>query len=119
MAANYARKTFLSSPALAKSAFTFKSPSSIASNASKLGGFASIKPSSSSGFSRVFSRCPAELGAMQSLMPLHSVTASVLLTSMLSCKAGNWGWLSEATPYILDDARISWRNSTPMISMLG
>ncbi|KAK1279345.1 hypothetical protein QJS04_geneDACA002860 [Acorus gramineus] len=28
-------------------------------------------------------------------MPLHSVTASSLLNSMLSSKSGSWGWLSE------------------------
>ncbi|PKA49293.1 hypothetical protein AXF42_Ash014195 [Apostasia shenzhenica] len=40
-------------------------------------------------------RHPAELSCVQSLMPLHSVTASSLLTSMLAVKAGSWGWLSE------------------------
>ncbi|KAG9439513.1 hypothetical protein H6P81_019678 [Aristolochia fimbriata] len=42
-----------------------------------------------------FTRLPAVLGCAQSLMPLHSVTASSLLTSKLSLKARNWGWLSE------------------------
>ncbi|KAK1313500.1 hypothetical protein QJS10_CPA06g01535 [Acorus calamus] len=41
------------------------------------------------------SRLPVELGCVQSLMPLHSATASVLLNSMLSSKPGSWGWLSE------------------------
>ncbi|XP_073115358.1 protein NUCLEAR FUSION DEFECTIVE 6, mitochondrial isoform X2 [Elaeis guineensis] len=40
-------------------------------------------------------RLPVELGCAQSLMPLHSVTASALFTSMLSLKPGNWAWLSE------------------------
>ncbi|XP_020105376.1 protein NUCLEAR FUSION DEFECTIVE 6, chloroplastic/mitochondrial-like [Ananas comosus] len=46
------------------------------------------------------SRLPVELGCAQSLMPLHSITASALLTSMLSMKPGGWAWLSEgfATP---------------------
>ncbi|KAI7733611.1 hypothetical protein M8C21_016001 [Ambrosia artemisiifolia] len=46
------------------------------------------------------SRLPVELGGMQSLMPLHSVTASALLKSKLSSEVGQWGTLSEgfATP---------------------
>uniref|UniRef100_A0A0D9V5E6 Uncharacterized protein n=1 Tax=Leersia perrieri TaxID=77586 RepID=A0A0D9V5E6_9ORYZ len=47
------------------------------------------------------SRVPvAALGGVQGLMPLHSATASALLTSMLGLKPGSWGWLSEgfATP---------------------
>ncbi|KAL8233958.1 hypothetical protein R6Q59_020058 [Mikania micrantha] len=49
---------------------------------------------------RFLSRLPVELGSMQSLMPLHSVTASALLQSMLSSEIGQWGSLSEgfATP---------------------
>ncbi|WVZ68915.1 hypothetical protein U9M48_017790 [Paspalum notatum var. saurae] len=44
------------------------------------------------------SRVPvAALGGVQgSLMPMHSATASALLTSMLGLKPGSWGWLSEA-----------------------
>ncbi|GJM93204.1 hypothetical protein PR202_ga09746 [Eleusine coracana subsp. coracana] len=43
------------------------------------------------------SRVPvAALGGVQgSLMPMHSATASALLTSMLGIKPGSWGWLSE------------------------
>nr|XP_043607530.1 protein NUCLEAR FUSION DEFECTIVE 6, mitochondrial-like [Erigeron canadensis] len=46
------------------------------------------------------SREPVELSCMQSLMPLHSATASSLLKSMLSSEVGQWGSLSEgfATP---------------------
>ncbi|XP_071701704.1 protein NUCLEAR FUSION DEFECTIVE 6, mitochondrial-like [Rutidosis leptorrhynchoides] len=46
------------------------------------------------------SREPVELSCAQSLMPLHSATASSLLKSMLSSKVGQWGTLSEgfATP---------------------
>ncbi|KVI02551.1 protein NUCLEAR FUSION DEFECTIVE 6, chloroplastic/mitochondrial-like [Cynara cardunculus var. scolymus] len=46
------------------------------------------------------SREPVELACAQSLMPLHSVTASSLLKSMLSSKVGQWSSLSEgfATP---------------------
>ncbi|RLM91964.1 pentatricopeptide repeat-containing protein [Panicum miliaceum] len=45
----------------------------------------------------VISRVPvAALGCVQgSLMPMHSATASALLTSMLGLKPGSWGWLSE------------------------
>uniref|UniRef100_J3L3V6 Uncharacterized protein n=1 Tax=Oryza brachyantha TaxID=4533 RepID=J3L3V6_ORYBR len=43
-----------------------------------------------------FSRVPvAALGGVHGLMPLHSATASALLTSMLGLKPGSWGWLSE------------------------
>jgi hypothetical protein len=40
----------------------------------------------------------AALGGAQGLMPLHSATASALLTSMLGLKPGSWGWLSEGKP---------------------
>ncbi|GJT83120.1 hypothetical protein Tco_1057462 [Tanacetum coccineum] len=40
-------------------------------------------------------REPVELSCAQSLMPLHSATASSLLRSMLSSKVGQWGSLSE------------------------
>nr|GEU28810.1 hypothetical protein [Tanacetum cinerariifolium] len=45
-------------------------------------------------------REPVELSCAESLMPLHSATASSLLRSMLSSKVGQWGSLSEgfATP---------------------
>eukprot|EP00268_Persea_americana_P040506 TRINITY_DN40242_c0_g1_i3.p1 TRINITY_DN40242_c0_g1~~TRINITY_DN40242_c0_g1_i3.p1 ORF type:complete len:105 (-),score=25.36 TRINITY_DN40242_c0_g1_i3:451-765(-) len=70
--------------------------------ATKMAGSSSPTPSSAR-FSRhrlpFISRLPVELGCAQSLMPLHSVTASALLTSKLF-KSGSWGWLSEgfATP---------------------
>ncbi|MCL7024698.1 hypothetical protein MKW94_002348 [Papaver nudicaule] len=88
-AANCARRAFQSFA---------KSSSSAASGASKFGGFttSTAKPTSTSRFfkSTFSSRLPV-LGCAQSLMPLHSVTASALLTSKLSLKAGNWAWLSE------------------------
>ncbi|KAI3882141.1 hypothetical protein MKW92_022022 [Papaver armeniacum] len=87
MSANCARRAFQS----------FAKSSSFASSAAKFGGFTSTaKPTSTSHFlkSPLFSRLPV-LGCAQSLMPLHSVTASALLTSKLSLKAGNWAWLSE------------------------
>ncbi|XP_010251284.1 PREDICTED: protein NUCLEAR FUSION DEFECTIVE 6, chloroplastic/mitochondrial [Nelumbo nucifera] len=106
MASSCARRTLLSSSASAATILNgcrSSSSSHIASGATKLGGFASTRPTSAR-LSRhklpLFSRLPVELGCAQSLMPLHSVTASALLKSMLSLNAGNWGWLSEgfATP---------------------
>ncbi|CAN6482845.1 unnamed protein product [Victoria cruziana] len=41
------------------------------------------------------SRLPRVLGPVSSLMPLHTATATALMTSMLSVKSRNWGWLSE------------------------
>ncbi|KAG8367069.1 hypothetical protein BUALT_Bualt16G0034300 [Buddleja alternifolia] len=38
---------------------------------------------------------PVELRCGESLMPLHSVTASALLNSKLSSKIGHWTFLSE------------------------
>lgn len=40
---------------------------------------------------------PRVLGSANSLMPLHSVTASALLKSLLSSEVGQWGSLSEGT----------------------
>lgn len=40
-------------------------------------------------------RVPVELSAGVSLIPLHSVTASALLTSLLSLSNQTWGCLSE------------------------
>lgn len=42
-------------------------------------------------------RLPVELGGAQSLIPLHSATASALLTSLLSLHNTSWGCLSEGT----------------------
>ncbi|XP_047060987.1 protein NUCLEAR FUSION DEFECTIVE 6, mitochondrial-like [Lolium rigidum] len=62
---------------------------------------ASALPRAASRRRLAISRVPvAALGGVQGLMPLHSATASALLTSMLGLKPGSWGWLSEgfATP---------------------
>lgn len=40
-------------------------------------------------------RLPVGLGGAQSLIPLHSATASALLTSLLSLHNTSWGCLSE------------------------
>ncbi|XP_042477865.1 protein NUCLEAR FUSION DEFECTIVE 6, mitochondrial-like [Macadamia integrifolia] len=96
MAANFARRSLISSPASATrilSGWKSSASSSFVSGASKLGGFTPAR--STSRVSLHFSRLPMELGCAQSLMPLHSVTASALLTSMLSLNGGNWGWHSE------------------------
>ncbi|URD85274.1 hypothetical protein MUK42_28002 [Musa troglodytarum] len=53
-----------------------------------------------SGISR-FRRSAVELGCEEFLTPCHSVTATALLTSMLSARPGGWTWLSEGNPLIL------------------
>ncbi|XP_042029289.1 protein NUCLEAR FUSION DEFECTIVE 6, mitochondrial-like [Salvia splendens] len=84
--------------------FRSQSSHSVPAGAPKLSGFASTLPRPSPRPSRPFfsstSRLPVELGCGESLMPLHSATASALLNSMLSSKVGRWGYLSEgfATP---------------------
>ncbi|KAK6922176.1 hypothetical protein RJ641_012683, partial [Dillenia turbinata] len=70
-------------------------PSSTPSSFSKFRGFSSVKPSSATSRFLSKSRLPLELGAVQSMMPLHSVTASALFTSLLSLKAQSWGYLAE------------------------
>ncbi|XP_018459182.1 protein NUCLEAR FUSION DEFECTIVE 6, mitochondrial [Raphanus sativus] len=66
--------------------------SSASSSAPKLG-----SSSSRSSLRRrlTSSRIPVELSAGMSLIPLHSVTASALLTSLLSLSNQSWGCLSE------------------------
>ncbi|KAL5552894.1 hypothetical protein UlMin_040295 [Ulmus minor] len=101
MAANCARRTLsASAKTLLKCS---SSPSTFASGATKLGGLFASKSNSASRFSVKklnFSRLPVELASLQSLMPLHSVTASALSTSLLSLQNDKWGCLSEgfATP---------------------
>ncbi|KAK4598096.1 hypothetical protein RGQ29_015552 [Quercus rubra] len=104
MAANYARRTLqISSKTLLSCTSSSSSSSSttFASKASRLSGLglASAGPNSASRLSvhkRILSRLPVALsGVQQSLMPLHSVTASALLTSLLSVYNDNWGCLSE------------------------
>ncbi|KAM7509122.1 hypothetical protein LguiA_019575 [Lonicera macranthoides] len=78
------------------------SPPSVASRPSRLGGLAPTMPNPAPRRQPFFSssRLPVELGGAVSLMPLHSVTASALLKSLLASKVGQWGCLSEgfATP---------------------
>ncbi|KAI3462998.1 hypothetical protein Pfo_019661 [Paulownia fortunei] len=78
-----------------------QSPHSFASGPSKLSGLERTVPRLSTRHRPFFSsRLPVELGCGESLMPLHSVTASALLKSMLASKVGQWGFISEgfATP---------------------
>ncbi|KAE8023453.1 hypothetical protein FH972_009144 [Carpinus fangiana] len=96
MAANCTRRTLQISLASARTLLSrmASAPSPFASKASKLNGRFSVQK-------RMFSRLPVELtGVQQSLMPLHSVTASALFASLLSVQNNNWGCLSEgfATP---------------------
>ncbi|XP_062110301.1 protein NUCLEAR FUSION DEFECTIVE 6, mitochondrial [Humulus lupulus] len=102
MAANCVRQTLRASSASAKTLWS-SSPAAFASKASKLSGLAASKPNlaSRSSFQKLnSSRLPVELAGLQSLMPLHSATASALSTSLLSLHNNKWGCLSEgfATP---------------------
>ncbi|CAL5368135.1 unnamed protein product [Camellia sinensis] len=98
MATNSARRLFQRSTSSAKAFLSRKSRTQSPPVPSNLGGLA---PSSIS--ARVFrhhhsffsTRLPVELGCGESLMPLHSATASSLLNSMLSSTVGQWGCLSE------------------------
>ncbi|KAI5665537.1 hypothetical protein M9H77_15390 [Catharanthus roseus] len=99
MASVSARRLVQRSTSYAKNAFM---SSTLGSTSSKLGGLAPTIPSPAPRISRrqnlFFSiRLPKELSCGDSLMPLHSVTASVLLKSLLSSEVGQWGSLSEGT----------------------
>ncbi|KAJ4711111.1 Protein NUCLEAR FUSION DEFECTIVE 6 chloroplastic/mitochondrial-like [Melia azedarach] len=103
MAANCGRRTLQLTSASAKTLLSRSSP--LSPTAAKLSGLASpIKSSSASRLSSLrkltLPRLPVELGGAFSLMPLHSVTASALFTSLLSLQNEYWGCLSEgfATP---------------------
>ncbi|KAL6192525.1 hypothetical protein ACLB2K_033612 [Fragaria x ananassa] len=103
MAANCARRTLQFSSASAKTLFNSSSSSPFASKAFKLSELAGAKTTSIPRFATQklkFSRLPVELAAAQSLIPLHSATASALFTSLLSLHNTSWGCLSEgfATP---------------------
>ncbi|XP_022159141.1 protein NUCLEAR FUSION DEFECTIVE 6, chloroplastic/mitochondrial [Momordica charantia] len=79
------------------------SASHFVSRPTKPTGLPSAKPAASPRFSvqkLTNLRLPVELSSVQSLMPLHSVTASALFTSLLSLHNNSWGCLSEgfATP---------------------
>ncbi|KAG8384819.1 hypothetical protein BUALT_Bualt04G0158000 [Buddleja alternifolia] len=97
MASNCARNLVRRSSNCAKTVFrSSQSSPSVASGQSKLNGVAPAATRPSPRHRPFFSsRLPVELGCGESLMPLHSVTASALLNSMLSSKVGQWGCLSE------------------------
>ncbi|KAL7244308.1 hypothetical protein ACSBR1_016530 [Camellia fascicularis] len=98
MASNPARRLFQRSTSSAKAFLSCKSRTQSPPVPSNLGGLA---PSSNSArvsrhhHSFFSTRLPVELGCGESLMPLHSATASSLLNSMLSSNVGQWGCLSE------------------------
>ncbi|KAK4780798.1 hypothetical protein SAY87_016904 [Trapa incisa] len=102
MAANCARRALELSSATARAFMSRPSSTFFSSGASKLRGVSATKPGSSS--SRLFSpqftlgRLPVELGGVLTVMPLHSVTASALFTSLLSLSDCRWGCLSEGSP---------------------
>ncbi|XP_024983477.1 protein NUCLEAR FUSION DEFECTIVE 6, chloroplastic/mitochondrial-like isoform X2 [Cynara cardunculus var. scolymus] len=53
-------------------------------------------PSRNSLSHRIF-RCPVEMSAcLESMQPFHNVTASALMTSMLTLSQNGYGWLPEA-----------------------
>lgn len=73
--------------------------SSVRNAASKFASAAKPKPSASTfrlpAAPRIL-RSPVELSfCVESLQPMHSVTASALMTSMLSLTCGGCGWLSD------------------------
>ncbi|CAN6932920.1 unnamed protein product, partial [Brassica oleracea var. botrytis] len=99
MAANGVRRALHSSSSTGRILF---SRSSSAPKLGKSAGFAFGNGSSSSRSSLrrlTSSRIPVELGAGMSLIPLHSVTASALLTSLLSLSNQSWGCLSEGIDF--------------------
>ncbi|CAL5370061.1 unnamed protein product [Camellia sinensis] len=98
MATNSARRLFQRSTSSAKAFLSRKSRTQSPPVPSNLGGLApsSISARVSRHHHSFFStRLPVELGCGESLMPLHSATASSLLNCMLSSTVGQWGCLSE------------------------
>ncbi|KAG8366866.1 hypothetical protein BUALT_Bualt16G0012500 [Buddleja alternifolia] len=101
MASNSARNLVHRSISSAKTVFrSAQSSHSVASAPAKLSGIAAAAPRRRSFFSS--SRLPVELGCGESLMPLHSVTASALLNSKLSSKIGHWSFLSEGSILVVE-----------------
>ncbi|KAF5943573.1 hypothetical protein HYC85_017650 [Camellia sinensis] len=104
MATNSARRLFQRSTSSAKAFLSRKSRTQSPSNLSGLAPSSNSAPPSRVSRHHLPSsppgthfRLPVELGCGESLMPLHSATASSLINSMLSSKVGQWGCLSEGT----------------------
>ncbi|CAA7014346.1 unnamed protein product [Microthlaspi erraticum] len=99
MAANGVRRALQLSSSSGRILFGRSSAASSASKFGKSAGIAFENGSSASSRSSLrrltSSRIPVELSAGISLIPLHSVTASALLTSLLSLSNQSWGCLSE------------------------
>ncbi|XP_028089943.1 uncharacterized protein LOC114290269 isoform X1 [Camellia sinensis] len=115
MATNSARRLFQRSTSSAKAFLSRKSRTQSPPVPSNLGGLApsSISARVSRHHHSFFStRLPVELGCGESLMPLHSATASSLLNCMLSSTVGQWGCLS-----VVDIDETGW-NSTKLQSLL-
>ncbi|GFY87183.1 hypothetical protein Acr_05g0008220 [Actinidia rufa] len=91
MASTTARRLFQRSTASARSFLSRNGRTQSAPSVASGGG----SPASRHGRPLFSNRLPVELGCGESLMPLHSATASALLKSMLSSKVGQWGSLSE------------------------
>ncbi|PRQ41155.1 hypothetical protein RchiOBHm_Chr4g0443851 [Rosa chinensis] len=100
MAANCARRTLQFSSASARTLFNSSQFASKGLNLSELAGAKTTSTPRFATHKLKFSRLPVELAAAQSLIPLHSATASALFTSLLSLHNTSWGCLSEgfATP---------------------
>ncbi|KAL7260783.1 hypothetical protein ACSBR1_006448 [Camellia fascicularis] len=100
MATDSARRLFQRSTSSAKAFLSRKSRTQSPSNLGGLAPFSNSAPPSrvSRRHHSFFStRLPVELGCGESLMPLHSATASSVLNSVLSSKVGQWGCLSKGT----------------------
>ncbi|BFG16436.1 hypothetical protein CerSpe_027090 [Prunus speciosa] len=98
MAANCARRTLQFSSSSAKTLLGCTPSSPFASKASNLIELTAVKPTSAPRLAAQklkLSRFPVELAGVQSLIPLHSATASALFTSLLSLHNNSWGCLSE------------------------
>lgn len=63
-------------------------------------------------------RVPVEMSAGVSLIPLHSVTASALLTSLLSLSNQNWSCLSEGMPTCVHNLSLPMNLSYKLVNLV-